>query len=201
MVSSLQPCQLEMSNVFYVVGDEEFGVHDFVYVNHTSAGDQEPEAAERDHWIAKVLEIRALNPTNVYLRIYWMYWPSELPKGREYYHGDQELVASNHVDIIEAATVSAKAPVQHLIENNENSSNCRPILAFNIRLSLSKDFGWSMNPFPAPCRTKSIVRISKKAGWSINMEPRTNSTSMPGRASTRLLCGLWQKDLQLLESH
>ena len=109
---------METSN-FYVVGDEDFGIYDFVYVNHASAGDQGREHAERDHWIAKVLEIRALDSKNVYLRVYWMYWPSELPTGRENYHGDQELVASNHMDIIDAATVSAKALVQHLIENDE----------------------------------------------------------------------------------
>ena len=107
--------------MFYIVGDEDFGVHDFVYVNHTSPGDQGQEYIEHDHWIAKVLEIRAADSTHVYLRVYWMYWPAELPTGREYYHGDQELVVSNHMDIIDAATVSAKAPVQHLIENDEAS--------------------------------------------------------------------------------
>ena len=48
-----------------------------------------------------------------------MYWPTELPKGREYYHGEQELVASNHMEIIDATTVSYKAPVQHLVETDD----------------------------------------------------------------------------------
>jgi hypothetical protein len=42
----------------------------------------------------------------VYARVYWMYWPEELPpgthdgkkivQGRQPYHGMHELIASNH---------------------------------------------------------------------------------------------------------
>ena len=37
---------------------------------------------EHNFWVAKVLEIRALDSQHVYLRVFWLYWPSELPGGR-----------------------------------------------------------------------------------------------------------------------
>jgi hypothetical protein len=59
-----------------------------------------------DYWVAKLLEIRAADEHHVYARIYWMYWPDELPpntldgkrtlSGRQFYHGRNELIASNH---------------------------------------------------------------------------------------------------------
>jgi hypothetical protein len=59
-----------------------------------------------DDWVARILEIRASDEHHVYARIYWMYWPDELPQGthdgkktvqgRQPYHGLNELIASNH---------------------------------------------------------------------------------------------------------
>ena len=48
-----------------------------------------------------------------------MYWPVELPAGQEYYHGKSELVASNHMEIIDAMTVSGMAEVTHLVEQDD----------------------------------------------------------------------------------
>ncbi len=59
-----------------------------------------------DDWVARILEIRASDEHHVYARVCWMYWPDELPqgtragkkaiRGRQPYHGINELVASNH---------------------------------------------------------------------------------------------------------
>ena len=59
-----------------------------------------------DDWVARILEIRASDERHVYARVYWMYWPDELPQGthdgkktvqgRQPYHGMNELIASNH---------------------------------------------------------------------------------------------------------
>jgi hypothetical protein len=59
-----------------------------------------------DDWVARILEIRASDEHHVYARVYWMYWPDELPagttagkkyvQGRQSYHGHNELIASNH---------------------------------------------------------------------------------------------------------
>ena len=32
-----------------------------------------------DDWVARILEIRASDEHHVYARVYWMYWPHELP--------------------------------------------------------------------------------------------------------------------------
>ena len=58
-------------------------------------------------WVARILEIRASDEHHVYARIYWMYSPDEIPagardannnavSGRQPYHGQNELIASNH---------------------------------------------------------------------------------------------------------
>jgi hypothetical protein len=59
-----------------------------------------------DFWVARILEIRALDKEHVFARVFWMYWPEELPtgtmdgrkrvQGRQPYHGKDELIASNH---------------------------------------------------------------------------------------------------------
>ncbi|RBQ68158.1 hypothetical protein VDGD_04498 [Verticillium dahliae] len=61
-----------------------------------------------NEWVGRILEIRAADEHHVYARIYWMYWPEELPvqtkddgkfvarAGRQPYHGVNELIASNH---------------------------------------------------------------------------------------------------------
>jgi hypothetical protein len=95
------------------VGKEKFHTDDYVYVaNEESVKRQRmadgtvPPRPLTDHWVARILEIRALDGQNVFARVFWMYWPDELPagtiggrksvKGRQPYHGEHELIASNH---------------------------------------------------------------------------------------------------------
>ncbi|CAK7563208.1 MAG: hypothetical protein SEPTF4163_001071 [Sporothrix epigloea] len=69
-------------------------------------GDGGPRKRTQDDWVARVLEIRASDEHHVYARVFWMYWPDELPPGTHYgkrmvqgrqpYHGASELIASNH---------------------------------------------------------------------------------------------------------
>ena len=49
-----------------------------------------------------------------------MYWPEELPKGRTPYHGKNELVMSNHMEILDAMTVDERASVAHWEELDEH---------------------------------------------------------------------------------
>ena len=91
---------------------------EFVYVANATTKERERQMSKdeatsvdnllpaADYWVAKILEIRASDEHHVYARIYWMYWPDELPQntvngkrtisGRQPYHGQNELVASNH---------------------------------------------------------------------------------------------------------
>ena len=64
-------------------------------------------------WIAIILEIRAADQLHVFARVYWMYFPDELPQrtidgnksvqGRQSYHGPKELIASTHSEQLSTA--------------------------------------------------------------------------------------------------
>ncbi|KAF4464434.1 hypothetical protein FALBO_8727 [Fusarium albosuccineum] len=82
-----------------------------------------------DDWVARILEIRAADEHHVYARVYWMYWPDELPpgtldgkkqvQGRQSYHGQNELIASNHMDVINVVSVTMPATVNQWIESDD----------------------------------------------------------------------------------
>ncbi|PON20161.1 hypothetical protein TGAM01_v210983 [Trichoderma gamsii] len=82
-----------------------------------------------NYWVAQILEVRASDVFHVYARVYWMYWPEELPvgtldgkrkiAGRQPYHGQHELVASNHMDIINVESVVMGVNVKQWIETND----------------------------------------------------------------------------------
>lgn len=61
--------------------------------------------------MGKILEVRAGDSSHVYLRVYWLYLPEDLPDGRQTHHGETELIASNHMDIVGALSVIDKADV------------------------------------------------------------------------------------------
>ncbi|KAJ6779554.1 hypothetical protein PWT90_05178 [Aphanocladium album] len=82
-----------------------------------------------DFWVARILEIRAADEHHVYARVFWMYSPDELPAatmsgkktaaGRQSYHGMNELIASNHMDIINVVSVVQPANVNQWIEADD----------------------------------------------------------------------------------
>ncbi|KAF8543399.1 hypothetical protein BDD12DRAFT_802016 [Trichophaea hybrida] len=108
----------------FVVGSETFALNEYVFINHTNIphGTDLSLIEDSKFWVARVLEIRAEDEAHVYLRVYWMYWPEELPIGRQYYHGAKELVASNHMEIVDAMTVSGRANVKHWLELDEDEN-------------------------------------------------------------------------------
>ena len=70
--------------------------------------------------MARVLEVRASDQQHVYLRVFWLYWPDELPRGRLPYHGRNEVLMSNHMDIVDAMTVSGAADIGQWHEKDED---------------------------------------------------------------------------------
>lgn len=98
------------------VNNTKYYSEDFVYIANDAtierqkSTNQGPERQgllqSTDYWVAKILEVRALDEHHVYARVYWMYSPDELPvntldgkklvSGRQPYHGQNELIASNH---------------------------------------------------------------------------------------------------------
>jgi len=102
-----------------LVSDAEFEVGQIVFVK-TTEEDFDPKNSAHFAF-GRVLEVRAGDASHVFLRIYYLYRPEELPEGRQPHHGEMELIASNHMDIIEALTVSDRAEVTYWNEDPEKS--------------------------------------------------------------------------------
>jgi hypothetical protein len=75
---------------------------------------------KKNLWVGQVLEVRASSPSQVWLRMFWLYWPDELPCGRQKYHGKRELLMSNHMEIVDAMTVASGADISHWDEKVED---------------------------------------------------------------------------------
>lgn len=73
-------------------------------------------------WLAKILQIRASAPEKVLVLVAWLYWPYELPKGyQQPWFGDSEVFPSNLMDIIDASTVSDRAKIVYLNEDDDSN--------------------------------------------------------------------------------
>jgi len=103
-----------------VLESESTSVGDCVLVEHGDTSDPNIDPAEQ--WKAKVLEVRALDTSHVYLRVAWLNRPEDLDAGRKAYHGKNELIPSNQMDIIDAMTVNGRLDVQHWDDADEEST-------------------------------------------------------------------------------
>lgn len=65
--------------------------------------------------------MRAGDEQHVYLRVDWMYRPEDLPGGRRPYHGQNELIASNEMQILDATSVEGKANVKQWVEQDDKN--------------------------------------------------------------------------------
>ncbi|KAL8862764.1 MAG: hypothetical protein Q9178_000706 [Gyalolechia marmorata] len=90
----------------FVLRGYKYSVHQFALIARFQALPKPHSPLDTDAGIccpARILEIRARDAQNVYIRLYWLYLPSQLPNGRQQYHGRDELVATNHMEIVNAA--------------------------------------------------------------------------------------------------
>ncbi|KAH9999573.1 hypothetical protein F4779DRAFT_635976 [Xylariaceae sp. FL0662B] len=137
----------------FVLNGVKYWSEGFIFVANNSTIERQknpgealqPRKKSDDDWVARILEIRASDEHHVYARVYWMYWPDELPpgtqdgkrfvQGRQPYHGANELIASNHMDVINVVSVTAAATVNLWDETNEDE--VQPALywrqAFDVR--------------------------------------------------------------------
>ncbi|KFA66196.1 hypothetical protein S40285_09694 [Stachybotrys chlorohalonatus IBT 40285] len=99
-----------------------FYLNTFVYaLNHVNFEEVKQE-------VAYILEIRAADPNNAFALVCWMYFPEALPEGtrygsrqivgRQHYHGQNEVIASSHMDIINVNSINGPADVVYLQEDN-----------------------------------------------------------------------------------
>lgn len=87
-----------------VAGFESIATGDFILVSHSI--DERPVFNSLSDWKAKVLEVRALDMEHVYVRVSWLNRPEDLKGGRKAYHGTNELVPTNQMDVINAQAVN-----------------------------------------------------------------------------------------------
>ncbi|KAL8651553.1 MAG: hypothetical protein Q9210_003184 [Variospora velana] len=96
-----------------IIRGEKYSIHQYAIVSRSQPLLKPFHPFDRDLQIpcvARILEVRAADPKNVWLRLYWLYRPEEIPGGRREYHGKDELIISNHMEIVDALQV--KRPVQ-----------------------------------------------------------------------------------------
>ena len=113
------------------MADQTFTRGDTVYINHTfpvpapptlNASDEEKLSYDKENlWVGRIMECRASDEAHVYLKVMWLYWPDELPMGRQPYHGIRELVASNAVDVVDAQSIASAATVNYWDEDDDES--------------------------------------------------------------------------------
>ncbi|KAH7025381.1 hypothetical protein B0J12DRAFT_585311 [Macrophomina phaseolina] len=101
----------------FTIANETFRLGDTVFVK---PDDSEAVDAPLPNWVAKVLEVRAASEAHVFLRVFWMYRPEDIPGGRRPYHGRNEVIASNTMQVIDALTVNGKASVRHWTEDDND---------------------------------------------------------------------------------
>ena len=70
--------------------------------------------------------MRALDPEHVYIRLSWLNRPEDLGSGRKDYHGKNELVPTNQMDIIDAMAVNGGLKVKHWDETADDDETSMP---------------------------------------------------------------------------
>ncbi|RDA93146.1 hypothetical protein CP533_4095, partial [Ophiocordyceps camponoti-saundersi (nom. inval.)] len=121
----------------FVLNNVKYYNEDFVYIANDATIERQLATTTKDsgllqstdYWVARILEVRASDEHHVYARIYWMYSPDEIPpntldgkklvSGRQPYHGQNELIASNHMDVINVVSVATHAPVNQWVESDD----------------------------------------------------------------------------------
>jgi hypothetical protein len=95
-------------------------VGDHVLVNYDDSDDEQTHAEEGEWphgntWPAKILKIMAGNETHVYVLVNYFFRPEDLEPGivkgskiagRQPYHGRNEVIASNWLEIVDASKFS-----------------------------------------------------------------------------------------------
>ncbi|KAA8616886.1 ebs-bah-phd domain-containing protein [Pyrenophora tritici-repentis] len=177
----------------FTINNEEFSVGQIVFVKKVEDEQDAPDAIQ--HWLAKVLEIRAGDASHVYLRVFWAYRPEDLPGGRQPHHGSCELIISNHMDIIEALTVQAAASVIYWNDDPDDLALPADQLFYRQSFDVTKKIRplSKLNTFcidKKPCNPdKILVQCPHCSNWlhaeclekeAVQTVPNTqNSTPMP----------------------
>ncbi|TKA83772.1 hypothetical protein B0A55_00002 [Friedmanniomyces simplex] len=103
----------------FTVGTESIALGEYIMVKHDLS--QDPRIDPSAQWKAKVLEVRALDPEHVYIRVAWLNRPEDLDGGRQPHHGKNELIPTNQLDIIDAMTINGRLDLYAWDEKDDDS--------------------------------------------------------------------------------
>ncbi|KAL9011387.1 MAG: hypothetical protein Q9173_003771 [Seirophora scorigena] len=124
-VVKIQPESIWASLTKYrncIVNGENYSVHQYAIVSRAQPLPKTFHPLDPDlevPCVARILEVRAADPKHVWLRLYWLYRPEEIPGGRKDHHGKNELIASNHMEVVDALQVKSPVQVSRLGEEEE----------------------------------------------------------------------------------
>jgi len=104
----------------FTVGSESIAIGQCVLIKHEEGEDAKLDVSAQ--WKAKVLEVRALDPEHVYIRVAWLNRPEDLADGRKSYHGKNELIPTNEIDVIDAMAVNGSFEIIHWDEKDDEST-------------------------------------------------------------------------------
>lgn len=169
--------------------DIEFQIGDYIYVNRQTSPPEPPADSASDDemldfrkenmWVGRIQQVKALEAAEVFVRVFWLYWPNELPSGQRPYHGKQEMVMSNHADIIDATTISGQAHVSFWDENDDSDLDRSVLKEVYYRSTLN--YARNGKPFMSAVRKHCVCRSEYNPDTT--MYRCNNST-----------CGIWNHD-------
>ncbi|KAF4631529.1 hypothetical protein G7Y89_g6613 [Cudoniella acicularis] len=167
VVPSTEWLSMKKYNNFVIQGETYKNNH-FVYVRSDETPPRErasdKEENLKDFWVARILQVRAVNSQHVYALVAWMYWADELPVpktkspdqvspsgGKRTYHGNHELIASNYMEVLDVLSFAGKADVIQWMEEDDNIQSklywrqtfCRETQELSVSISrFNVNFGY-----------------------------------------------------------
>ncbi|KIW20080.1 hypothetical protein PV08_00655 [Exophiala spinifera] len=148
--------------------------------------DEKLQYDKENLWAGLISEFRAESQEKVYVRVFWFYWPEELPMGRQPYHGKRELILSNHVGIIEAQCISSHADISQWDENDDSN-----------KIILSERY-WR--------QTLDVKKLAKDRDHALSKLRRFcicggyDNPSMDMYQCRKVGCGLWNHEQCLIKA-
>ncbi|KAL8938301.1 MAG: hypothetical protein Q9216_003963 [Gyalolechia sp. 2 TL-2023] len=132
------------------VRGEQYSVHQYALISRN----REPGVPHLHHLsetdcVGRIIEIRAADPQNVYARVFWVLRPEDVPGGRQPYHGEDELISSNLMEIVDALTFKKPVRVVHWMQD-DGTPRRAPEEGFYWR----QKWDWiaeKLVPFPTHC--------------------------------------------------
>ena len=156
----------------------------------STTASEEEEISLEGCGIAKVLECRASDAESVWLRIVWLYRPEDAEalggQGRMPWHGANELIPSNHMQLVEAVNCNGKVNVKEWKVGDKLDAS-------------SKDFVWrqTLDILAAPKQ-----RFSKMETYCVCAQPADllNEPSGSMIQCTNSACAAWLHTACLCEA-